>query len=118
VGKHHWKALEMAIEEGVNIALGTDQLPSAPTDGTTATAREAQYYVEAGMTPLQALRAATIEPARMLGADDRIGSLEVGKFADILALEKDPTTDIKALDNILLVMKGGEVYRDLLGKKE
>jgi len=118
VGKHHWKALQMAIEEGVNIALGTDQLPSAPTDGTTATAREAQYYVEAGMTPLQALRAATIEPARMLGADDKIGSLEVGKFADILALEKDPTTDIKALDNILLVMKGGEVYRDLLEKKE
>ncbi|MEE8482418.1 MAG: amidohydrolase family protein, partial [Acidiferrobacterales bacterium] len=63
VGKEHWRALEMAIEEGVNIALGTDQLPSEPNDGTTATAREAQYYVEAGMTPLQALRAATIEPA-------------------------------------------------------
>ena len=50
-GIAHWKALQMAIEEGVNIALGTDQLPSEPNDGTTATAREAQYYVEAGMTP-------------------------------------------------------------------
>ena len=116
VAKHHWKALEMAIEEGVNIALGTDQLPSAPTDGTTATAREAQYYVEAGMTPQQALRSATIEPARMLGADDTIGSLETGKYADIVALAMDPVEDAKALDHILLVMKGGEVYRNQLGE--
>ncbi|MDH3673837.1 MAG: amidohydrolase family protein, partial [Gammaproteobacteria bacterium] len=115
VAKHHWKALEMAIEEGVNIALGTDQLPSAPTDGTTATAREAQYYVEAGMTPQQALRSATIEPARMLGADNEIGSLETGKYADIVALAGDPVEDAKALDHILLVMKGGEVYRNHLG---
>ena len=116
VGKVHWNALETAISEGVNIALGTDQLPSEPNDGTTATAREAQYYVEAGMTPLQALRAATIEPAKMLGADDNIGSLEVGKYADILAVEKDPTEDITALRNISLVMKGGKVYRNNLGK--
>lgn len=114
VGKEHWKALQMAIEEGVNIALGTDQLPSEPNDGTTATAREAQYYVEAGMTPLQALRAATIEPARMLHADDRIGSLEVGKYADIVAVGRDPTVDITALGNIQFVMKGGKVYRNLL----
>ncbi len=116
VGIEHWKALEMAIEEGVNIALGTDQLPSEPNDGTTATAREAQYYVAAGMSPLQALRAATIEPARMLGADDSIGSLEAGKFADIVAVDQDPTKDIKALRNILFVMKGGEVYRDFQSK--
>ena len=110
VGKEHWKALEMAIEEGVNIALGTDQLPAEPNDGTTATAREAQYYVEAGMTPLQALRAATIEPARMLEADGEIGSLEEGKYADILVLNEDPVRDIKALRDIRLVMKGGTVY--------
>ncbi len=118
VGKEHWKALRTAIDEGVNIALGTDQLPSEPNDGTTATAREAQYYVEAGMTPLQALRAATIEPARMLGADDEIGSLAVGKFADVVAVDADPTRDIKALRNILLVMKGGEVYRNLLEQQD
>jgi imidazolonepropionase-like amidohydrolase len=114
VGKEHWKALQMAIEEGVNIALGTDQLPAEPNDGTTATAREAQYYVEAGMSSLQALRAATIEPARMLGADDQIGSLEVGKYADIVAVDKDPTEDITALRNILFVMKGGHTYRNLI----
>ena len=113
-GKSHWRALEMAIEEGVNIALGTDQLPSEPNDGTTATAREAQYYVEAGMTPLQVLRSATIETARLLEAEDKIGSLETGKYADIVAVDKDPTEDIKALRNILLVMKGGKVYRNKL----
>ena len=113
-GKLHWRALEMAIEEGVNIALGTDQLPSEPNDGTTATALEAQYYVEAGMTPLQALRSATIEPARLLEAEDEIGSLGTGKYADIVALDKDPTQDIRALRNILLVMKGGKVYRNEL----
>jgi imidazolonepropionase-like amidohydrolase len=104
--------LKMAIEEDVNIALGTDQLPAEPNDGTTATAREAQYYVEAGMTPTQALRSATIETAKLLGAEDEIGSLEVGKYADIVALETDPTEDIKALRDIVLVMKGGKVYRN------
>lgn len=112
VGKEHWKALQMAIEEGVNIGLGTDQLPHEPNDGTTATAREAQYYVEAGMTPLQALRSATIETARMLAADDDIGSLEVGKYADIVAVSVNPVDDIKALRDIRLVMKGGEIHVD------
>lgn len=114
VGKSHWQALRTAIEVGVNIALGSDQMPAEPTDGTTATAREAQYYVEAGMTPLQALRAATIEPARMLGTESDIGSLEIGKYADIVALAADPTKDITALRTILLVMKGGDIYRDSL----
>ncbi|MDZ4730530.1 MAG: amidohydrolase family protein, partial [Xanthomonadales bacterium] len=96
------------------IALGTDQLPSEPNDGTTATAREAQYYVEAGMSNLQALQAATIQPARMLGADTDSGSIEVGKYADIVAVASNPIDDIKALRNIQLVMKGGKVYRNEL----
>lgn len=114
VGKVHWQALQMAIEEGVNIALGTDQMPAEPNDGTTSTAREAQYYVEAGMTPLQALRSATIETARMLGADNQIGSLETGKYADIVAVTGNPAEDIKALRSMVLVMKGGRVYRNEL----
>ncbi len=114
VGKQHWQVLQMAIEEGVNIALGTDQMPAEPNDGTTATAREAQYYVEAGMTDLQALRSATIETARMLRAEDRIGSLETGKYADIVALAENPVEDIKALRDIELVIKGGKIYRNEL----
>ena len=112
VGKQHWVTLKTAIEEGVKIALGTDQMPFEPNDGTTSTVREAEAYVEAGMTPLQALRAATIAPATMLGAQARIGSIEVGKYADILAVSADPTRNISALRNISMIMKGGTVYRN------
>jgi imidazolonepropionase-like amidohydrolase len=114
VGKQHWSSLQTAIKEGVKIALGTDQLPFEPNDGTVATIREAQYYVQAGMTPLQALRAATIEPAKLLGVDDRLGTVEKSKLADILVIDSDPTKDITALRTIRLVMKGGKVYRNEL----
>ena len=111
VGKQHWTSLQAAIKEGVKIALGTDQFPFEPNDGTTATIREAQYYVQAGMTPLQALRAATIDAATLLGAVDRLGSIEEGKLADILVIDGNPVADITALRRIRLVMKGGRVYR-------
>ena len=112
VGKLHWASLQGAIKEGVKIALGTDQFPFEPNDGTTATIREAQYYVEAGMTPLQALRATTIDAATLLGAADRLGSIANGKFADLLILDGDPTRDITALRTIRIVMKGGRLYRN------
>ena len=64
------------------------------------------------MTPTQALRSATIAPAKLLDADKDTGSLEVGKYADILAVPSDPTKDISALRQIQLVMKGGTVYRN------
>lgn len=112
VGKKHWEMLETAIAEGVSIGLGTDQLPQEPNDGTTATVREAEYYVEAGMTPLQALQSGTIQTARLLEADDEIGSIAVGKYADIVAVPGDPVDDISALRNLDFVMKGGTVYRN------
>lgn len=114
VGRRHWAALQAAIREEVPIALGTDQLPHEPNDGTIATVREAEYYVQAGMTPLQALRAATVDPARMLGVDDELGTLEVGKRADLIAVPADPTADISALRTVRLVVKGGRVVRDEL----
>ena len=115
VGKSHFQALKMAIEEGVNIALGTDQFPFEPNDGTIATVREAEYYVEAGMTPLQAIRAATIQPATMLGINETVGTIEVGKVADIIAVREDPTANIQALRDIRFVMQGGEVIRNDIG---
>ena len=111
VGERHWAALEAAIASGVNIALGTDQFPHEENDGTISTVREAEYYVEAGMSPLQALRAATIEPARMLGADQELGSIEVGKLADAVLVASDPSRDISALRDIRTVIKGGRIVR-------
>ncbi|HXV61444.1 MAG TPA: amidohydrolase family protein [Vicinamibacteria bacterium] len=111
VGPLHWESLRMAIEEGVSIALGTDQFPFEPNDGTTATIREAEYYVAAGMTPRQAIRSATIRAAELLQAADVLGSIAPGKYADILAVASDPTVDISALRNIRLVVKGGQVIR-------
>jgi imidazolonepropionase-like amidohydrolase len=107
----HLKMLQTAIKVGVNIALGTDQFPFEPNAGTTATVHEAELYVAAGMTPLDALRAATIHPARMLGVDKEVGSLSVGYYADIIAVDGNPAQDIAALRTIGFVMKGGQVIR-------
>jgi len=112
VGVGHFQALRDAISTGVRIALGTDQLPQEPNDGTISTVREAEYYVEAGMTPLQALRAATIAPATMLGVEDELGSIEPGKLADLILVNEDPTEDIRALRSIVFVMKDGRIVRD------
>jgi imidazolonepropionase-like amidohydrolase len=111
-GADHWAMLQNAVRMGVNIALGTDQFPFEPNDGTTATVAEAELYVKAGMTPLQALQAATTQAARMLAMEADAGSVTVGKFADIIAVGADPVKDIHALRTIDFVMKGGVVARD------
>jgi imidazolonepropionase-like amidohydrolase len=111
-GKDHWAMLQTAIRLGVDIALGTDQFPFEPNDGTTATIAEAELYAKGGMTPLQALQAATIAPARMLGIDKDVGRIKAGQYADIVALDADPTKDIKALRSLDFVMKAGEIVRN------
>jgi imidazolonepropionase-like amidohydrolase len=112
VGAQHLQMLKNAVRIGVPIALGTDQFPFEPNNGTTATVSEAETYVQAGMTPLQALRAATTQPAKMLGMEADVGSLTPGKYADIVVIDADPLKNIGALRTIDLVMKGGKlVYR-------
>lgn len=111
-GRAHWAMLQKAIRLGVPVALGTDQFPFEPNGGTTATVREAELYVEAGMTPLQALQAGTTQTAKMLGMDADVGRLKTGQYADIVALDADPIKDIRALRSINFVMKGGAVVRN------
>jgi imidazolonepropionase-like amidohydrolase len=111
-GADHWAMLQNAIRMGVLIALGTDQFPFEPNDGTTATIAEAELYVKAGMTPLQALQTATTQAAKMLAMDADLGTIAQGKYADIVALDADPVKDIRALRTIDFVMKAGVVVRD------
>lgn len=111
-GNDHWAMLQNAIRLGVKIALGTDQFPFEPNDGTIATVAEAELYVKAGMTPLQALQAGTVQAATMLEMQTDLGSITAGKYADIDAVDADPLKDIHALRHIGFVMKGGAVVRD------
>ena len=111
-GKDHWAVLQKAIKLGVNVALGTDQFPFEPNGGTTATVAEAELYQKAGMTPLQALQAATIKPAAMLGIDKDVGRIVAGQYADIVAVAADPAKDVAALRTLDFVMKGGVIYRN------
>jgi adenine deaminase len=85
---------------------------AAIQNATVATVAEAELYVKAGMTPLQALQSATIQAAKMLEMDADAGSITAGKFADIVALSADPVKDIRALRTLDFVMKGGMVVRD------
>jgi imidazolonepropionase-like amidohydrolase len=79
-------------------------------------AHELAVYVRLGMTPLQAIQTTTINDADMLGWSDRIGTLEPGKYADIIAVDGDPLNDITVLQNVKFVMKGGEVVKNQYAK--
>lgn len=108
-------ATRNAVKYGVPVALGSDR--SGPAFSPPL-AREFQLLTTmGGMTPMQALQAGTMNGARLLGWHDRIGSLSVGKFADIVAVPGDPLADITMTERPVLVMKGGKVYRDKDGPR-
>jgi imidazolonepropionase-like amidohydrolase len=103
--------IKRAFENGVKIAFGTD----AAVYPHGLNAHEFAVYVQIGMTPLQAIQTATVNAADLLGWSDRIGTLEPGKFADIVAVNGDPTKDVTMLQNPVMVMKGGVVYKQAAG---
>jgi imidazolonepropionase-like amidohydrolase len=106
-GRNKKAVLEMAMAAGVTICNGADSGPVAHGDN----AREVEGLVTNGLTPLQALRAATINDAKMLGMGDRLGAVKAGYLADLVAVRGDPTKDISAIRQVQLVMKGGTVYK-------
>ena len=100
------KSGRLAISRGVKIAFGSGVGPFP--HGTQAI--EFEYLVKYGMTAPQAIRSATMVAAEMMGWQDRIGSLEKGKFADLIAVDGDPTADITELERVKFVMKGGKIF--------
>jgi imidazolonepropionase-like amidohydrolase len=95
-----------AYKSGVKIAFGTD----AGVYAHGKNAKEFQYMVEAGMPPMEAIKAATTSAADLLGMSDKIGSISKGKFADIVAVDGDPLTDITIMQKMAFVMKEGKIY--------
>ncbi|MGA2383951.1 MAG: amidohydrolase family protein [Gemmatimonadales bacterium] len=109
-GRAAWEAMQrsirLAVQGGVKIALGTD----AGVDPHGQNAREFELLVTVGgMSPMQAIQAGTMNSATLLGMEHDVGSVETGKFADLVAVGADPLADITALQHPIFVMKGGEV---------
>ncbi|HLC29319.1 MAG TPA: amidohydrolase family protein [Dehalococcoidia bacterium] len=111
--EHHVRSLRMALDAGVKVAMGTDA--GGWVHGQNMS--ELQQFVEAGMKPLDAITASTQTAAQCIGLGEDLGTIESGKWADILVVDGDPLQDIALLQQkqrLLLVMKGGEAYVDRL----
>ena len=107
VGKAQREKFQAASRAGVNLAFGSDAGVYPHGDN----ARQFVYMVEWGLTPMQAIQAATIGNAKLFGITQDRGSIAVGKRADIIAVDTDPLEDIRALEDVDFVMKAGIVYK-------
>ena len=101
------ESVRLAIHAGVKIALGSD----VPVCQVGTSAREFDWLVRHGMSRMQAIQAATINGANLLGIEDEIGMIEPGMLADIVAVYGDPLENIRLLENVQFVMKQGTVYK-------
>jgi len=111
-GEEHMAGYQIALAAGVPIAMGTDMLPTDAYDGTLAVFREIEWLVEGGMSPMQGLMAATSQAARLCGVADKLGAIEVGKWADIVAMPTNPLENIRNLRQLDFVMKDGQIIRN------
>src|SRR5438445_8738325 len=106
------KNVARAFAAGVKVGFGTD----AAVYPHGLNAHEFAVMVKLGLTPLQAIQAATVNDADLLGWSDKIGTIEAGKWADIIAVDGDPVKDVTTLEHVKFVMKGGEVIKNLYVK--
>jgi len=107
VVERHRQSFQAAMKAGVKIVFGTDV--GAFAHGTGA--REFGYMVDAGMSPIEAIRSATTRAADLIRMEGRVGTVAPGAYADLIAVEGDPIEDIAALSRVRWVMKGGRVMR-------
>ena len=111
LGRLQRESFARAVKGGARMAFGTDAGVYPHVDN----ARQFAVMVRFGMTPLQAIRSATLDAAELLGWRDRVGSVEPGKLADLIAVQGDPLTDVRVLESVGFVMKGGVVVKNELG---
>ena len=97
----------MAYRHGTPIVYGTDTGVYPHADG----ARQFRIMVERGMKPMDAIRAATSLPARYMGWSDRVGSVQQGRFGDLIAVRGDPLENITVLEDVQAVIKGGLIFK-------
>jgi imidazolonepropionase-like amidohydrolase len=107
VGKIQRENFRKAVEAGVNMVMGTD----AGIYPHRESPRQLSRMVKFGMTPIQALQAATINGAMLLKEQENFGSLQSGKYADIIAVKGDPLTNVSLLEDVSFVMKAGTIYK-------
>jgi imidazolonepropionase-like amidohydrolase len=100
-----------AVTAGVKIAFGTDAGVYPHGDN----AKQFHYMVKFGMTPAGAIHAATSSAADLIDRSHDVGTLEVGKYADLIAVSANPLERVEVLEHVSFVMKGGKVYKDELG---
>ena len=104
--------MRRAFELRVPVATGSDQYYQTKwTRGIGSVKRMVGAAHEARTAPIEIIRSATIQGARLLGMDARVGQVQPGKLADVIAVEGDPLQDVTALQRVTFVMKGGVVYR-------
>ncbi|HKR84599.1 MAG TPA: amidohydrolase family protein [Terriglobales bacterium] len=104
----HEDTFRRAMKAGVKIVFGTD---AGGFDWKENPAQEFKYMVDWGMSPADAIRSSTVTASELMGMQNQIGTIEVGKLADIIAVPGDPLKDISALEKVDFVMKGGVVYK-------
>jgi len=102
------KNVKKAFDAGVKVAFGTD----AAVYPHGLNAGEFHVYVKLGMTPLAAIQTATLNASDLLGQKYLVGTLEAGKWADVIAVDGDPTKDVTLLEHVKFVMKGGTIYKN------
>tara|TARA_R110000868_G_scaffold220257_3_gene471427 strand:- start:30781 stop:32058 length:1278 start_codon:yes stop_codon:yes gene_type:complete len=107
IGPKIQKTFSKAYKKGVKIVFGTDAGVFKHGDN----GKEFGYMVEAGMPAIEAIQSATVTSAKILGIDDEIGEIKAGFIADIIAVNDDPTKNVKTLENVVFVMKEGTIYK-------
>src|SRR5262249_23454190 len=108
IGRQQRENFRHAFQSGAKIAYGTDSGVYPHGDN----AKQFAKMVEFGMKPLDAIQSATINAADLIGWKDKIGTVETGHYADVIAVKGDPLADVKILESVSFVMKGGEVVRN------